>query len=177
MPLRRTISPPTPDENELFGWCERLEWAVTESRIAILRAILAMKGYRTADEIAAEAQTFYRKVSRATVYRSLPQLCEAGLLRKTDVGEGPQRFSRQIPGEVPSAEIVVEDCGLILKVPAPFLTWYADSITTRAGLKLTGHRLQTFARCARKRSGQPCLNCPQKDPRSAPMSPEVGQYR
>ncbi len=170
MPLRRTVLPPSPDENELWGWCERLRWAVTESRIAILRAVLAMQGYLTADEIAAAAQAFHPRVSRATVYRALPQLCGAGLLRKTDVGEGPQRFSRQTPGEVPSAEIVVEDCGLIVKVPAPFLSWYANAITVKAGLKLTGHRLQTFARCERKIPGKPCADCPRTEQRSAQIS-------
>lgn len=161
MPLRRAISPPNPADTELLDWCKQLGWAVTDSRLAILSAVQSMHGYMTADELVSCAQKHLPKVSRATVYRALPQLCEAGLLRKTDVGDGAQRFSRQTPGEVPSAEIVVEDCGLILKVPAPFLTWYADAITNRAGLKLTGHRLQTFARCERKLPEKPCASCPQ----------------
>ncbi len=146
---------------DLHGWCERLGWRVTSSRLAILRAAQEMEGYLNADELVARAQQFDSGASRATVYRALPRLCATGLLRKIDVGEGPARFSRSSPGETPSAEIYVEDCGLILRVPAPFLTWYAESITERVGLKLTGQRLQTFARCSQKQIGGNCDHCPQ----------------
>ena len=159
---QRAISPPSPADTELVTWCERLKWNITDSRLAILRAVQSMQGYLTADDMVALAQKFHDKVSRATVYRALPQLSEAGLLHKTDVGDGAQRFCRATPGEIPSAEIYVEDCGMILKVPAPFLTWYADAITSRVGLKLTGQRLQTFARCSHKKAGGDCNRCPQK---------------
>ncbi len=154
-------SPVSIQGTDLHGWCKRLGWRVTGSRLAILRAAQEMEGYLTADELVAHAQRLDAGASRATVYRALPRLCAAGLLRKTDVGEGPARFSRSSPGETPSAEIYVEDCGLILRVPAPFLTWYATSITERVGLQLTAQRLQTFARCSHKQTGGECERCPQ----------------
>ncbi len=146
---------------DLHDWCKRLGWRVTESRLAILKAAQNIGDYVDADEFVTQTQRFNAGASRATVYRALPQLCEAGFLRKTEVGDGPARFSRSSPGEVPSAEIYVEDCGLILRVPAPFLTWYATSITARVGLELTGQRLQTFARCSHKHTGGDCERCPQ----------------
>ncbi len=146
---------------DLQGWCKRLGWRITESRLAILKAAQDIDGYVDADELVTRTQRFDAGASRATVYRALPQLCEAGFLRKTEVGDGPARFNRSSPGEVPSAEIYVEDCGLILRVPAPFLTWYATTITTRVGLELIGQRLQTFARCTHKHSGGDCEQCPQ----------------
>ncbi len=146
---------------DVQGWCQRIGWRVTEARLAIIRAAQTMDGYFDAEALVARAHEFDAGASRATVYRALPRLCSAGLLRKTDVGEGRTRFSRSSPGEVPSAEIYVEDCGLILRVPAPFLTWYATSITERAGLQLIGQRLQTFARCSHKRDGGDCEQCPQ----------------
>ncbi len=153
---------------DVEGWCQRIRWRVTEARLAIIRAAQTMDGYFDAEELVARAHEFDAGVSRATVYRALPRLCSAGLLRKTDVGEGRTRFSRNNPGEGPSAEIYVEDCGLILRVPAPFLTWYATSITERAGLQLSGQRLQTFARCSHKRDGGDCEQCPQPfTPKSA----------
>ncbi len=145
----------------LHDWCKRLGWRVTETRLAILKTAQDIVGYVDADELVKRTQRFDAGASRATVYRALPQLCEAGFLRKTEVGGGPARFSRSSPGEVPSAEIYVEDCGLILRVPAPFLTWYATSITTRVGLELIGQRLQTFARCSHKHGGGDCEQCPQ----------------
>jgi Fur family ferric uptake transcriptional regulator len=152
---------PTISDVTLLPWFRRLGWHVTDTRRAILRAAMAMEGFLEADEIVTLTQKFDAGASRATVYRALPKLCKAGLLHKTDTGLGALRYSRSTPGEVPSAEIVIEDCGLILKVPAPFLTWYAEAITAKAGLKLTGQRLQTFARCTHKVAEGDCSQCPQ----------------
>lgn len=149
-------------DNDLLDWSKRLGWRLTDSRRAVLKAVLSMNGYLDADEIVGRAQRFDAGASRATVYRSLPQLCDAGLLRKTDVGEGAVRFSRATPGETPSAEIYIEDCDYIVKVPAPFLDWYAQSIVQKVGLELTGHRLQAFGRCPRKKPGEPCHHCPEE---------------
>lgn len=163
-------SPPaTASDESLLPWFRELGWHVTDTRRAILRAALAMEGFLEADEIVALTQKFDAGASRATVYRALPKLCKAGLLHKTDTGTGPLRYSRRTPGEVPMAEIVVEDCGLILKVPAPFLTWYAEAITAKAGLKLTGQRLQTFARCTHRQAAGDCNQCPR------PQVPRVGK--
>ena len=156
-PGATAISPSS--KTELLDWCSRLGWRVTEARLAILQASFATEGYFDAEQLVASAKALNESASRATVYRALPQLCEAGLLRKTDVGDGRTHYSRTSPDEIPSAEIYVEDCGLILKVPAPFLTWYAASITERVGLKLTSQRLQTFARCSHKKADRECEQC------------------
>lgn len=161
-----TLQPPPPpsstadDTVDLRAWCKRLQWKVTDTRLAILRSAQAMEGYFGAEELVARTRQYDAGASRATVYRALSELCKAGFLHKTDVGEGPVRFYRAKPGETPSAEIYVEDCGLILRVPAPFLTWYAASITSRQGLELTGQRLQTFARCSHRKVSGECGKCP-----------------
>lgn len=163
----------------LYDWCVRLGWNVTESRLAILRAVLELQDFKTADELVVEIKRFHGETSRATVYRALGPLCDIGLLVRTDFGSGPQRFSRALPGQVPSAEIYVEECGKVLRVPAPFLTWYAQAITSRMGLELSGQRLQTFARCSHKKLGGDCASCPREEaikaspPKTFPVPPSL----
>lgn len=161
-----TAAAPLPQETidpSVYEWCVRLGWNVTESRVAILRAVLELEDYKTADEMVVETKRFHAATSRATVYRALGPLCDVGLLARTDFGNGPQRFSRALPGQIPSAEIYIEDCGKILRVPAPFLSWYAQAITSRMGLELSGQRLQTFARCSHKKLGGDCAACPREE--------------
>lgn len=169
--------PDLPQDDEIHAWGVRLDWNMTESRRAILRVVQSLDAHHTAEEIAARTQAFHAGTSRATVYRALKQLSDVGLLSKTDFGQGPVRFRRNVPGEVPSAEIYIEDCGKILKVPAPFLTWYASAITSRVGLELTGQRLQTFARCSHKKSGGDCSACPREEAlagkKLAPVAPVI----
>lgn len=131
----------------------------TTTRRAIAEAALTAEGYFDAEELHRLARKLDESVSRATVYRVLPVLCKLGLLHETEFGDGHHRYRRRDANAVPTAEIYVTDCGKILQVPAPFLTWYAEAITTKAGFVLTGHRLQTFARCAHQAEPGACAKC------------------
>jgi|GEM_PF-681906 len=140
--------------------CSKLGWKVTAARRAIFKAIDKLDGYFDAEVLLVHAKKLHPAVSRATVYRTLPDLCTHGVLRSTEFGDGHYRYCRHDPDAPPTAEIYVVDCGRILKVPAPFLSWYAATVTERAGYELIGQRLQTFARCAKKKdSPAACRTC------------------
>lgn len=131
----------------------------TPARRAIAEAALTIEGYFDTDELFIRARQSGTPVSRATTYRLVPILCKLGLLHETDFGDGHHRYCRRDAGAVPMAEVYVADCGKILQVPAPFLTWYAEAITAKAGFILTGHRLQTFARCTHQAEPGACAKC------------------
>lgn len=137
--------------------------APTRPRIAIVGALLESEGWFDAEDLLARVKARCPRVSRATVYRLIPLLSRAGLLHATDFGDGRHRYRRADPGAVPMAEIFVVDCGKIIERPAPFLSWYGKSIADKAGLELESQRLQTFARCAHKRAGGTCEDCPHED--------------
>lgn len=156
--------PPAPDalavDAEIDAWCQQLGLRQTGPRRSLLRLVLARSDHFTADDLCIEARQRALRVSRATVYRTLPALCEAGILRATDFGDGLQLYARARPNGQPTAEIYVVDCGRVVDVPAPFLSWYAQAVTTKAGFELISQRLQTFARCPHKRADCSCKQCP-----------------
>src|SRR6266571_1756161 len=61
-------------------------------RDRILRLFLAQQGHVSADELANLVRREDRGVGRATVYRTLQWMVEAGIARKVDFGDGRSRF-------------------------------------------------------------------------------------
>jgi len=71
--------------------CSQLGWKVTAARRAIFKAIDKLDGYFDAEVLLVQAKKLHPAVSRATVYRTLPDLCSNGILRSTEFGDGHYR--------------------------------------------------------------------------------------
>ena len=143
----------------------------TATRAAVVEAIFSFGGWFDAEELLARGRANFRRLSRATVYRLLPVLCRAGLLRVSDFGDGHHRYRRAHPAEIPTAEIFIVNCGKIIERPAPFLTWYGQSIVGQAGLELESLRMHVHARCSHKRAGGDCEDCPHESERDSQNHP------
>jgi Fur family ferric uptake transcriptional regulator len=95
----------------------------TPSRIAVLELVRAndspMSHADAADHLSSQGW------DRATIYRNLTDLAEAGLLRRTDVGDHVWRFEALEPGDDPKAShahFVCTECGTIECLPELELT-------------------------------------------------------
>ncbi|MBE2212908.1 MAG: transcriptional repressor [Opitutaceae bacterium] len=132
----------------------------TPTRVAVVATVMRTDGWFDAEELLNRVREEHTRLSRATVYRLLPRLCNSGLLHMSEFGDGRHRYRRADPGENPSAEIYIIDCGRIIEREAPFLTWYGRTLVGRAGLELESQRLQVHARCSHKRQGGSCELCP-----------------
>lgn len=69
---------------------------LTAPRIAILRAIAALPGHVTADDVRIAAAESLGSVSQQTVYDGLRTLAGAGLIRATDAPGHPARFEFRV---------------------------------------------------------------------------------
>src|SRR5512139_4047573 len=65
---------------------------MTGEREALVRAALGRRRHFTLDELVKEAVRADGRASRATVYRGLPILIEAGILQPVLVSDEPRRF-------------------------------------------------------------------------------------
>ncbi|MBI4484853.1 MAG: transcriptional repressor, partial [Acidobacteria bacterium] len=61
-------------------------------RDRILQVFLRQQGHLTADDLFALVRREHSGVGRATVYRSLQWMVDAGIARKVDFGEGRSRY-------------------------------------------------------------------------------------
>jgi Fur family ferric uptake transcriptional regulator len=71
---------------------------VTQERLALLDEIFATSEHLDADELLARMKVKQRKVSRATVYRTLDLLVQCGLVRKSRLGREHYYYEKMEPG-------------------------------------------------------------------------------
>ncbi len=71
---------------------------VTQERLALLEEIFATGEHLDADELLARMKSKHRKVSRATVYRTLDLLVQCGLVRKSRLGREHYYYEKMEPG-------------------------------------------------------------------------------
>ena len=131
---------------------------VTNQRMAIFDASFNRADHFTAEELLDTARAIDRSVSRATVYRSLPILTESGLVREIDVGRDYKFYLANKGSRTEQAQVVCLDCERIFEIEAPFMEWYANSVSGKVGLEPQQIRLQVHSRCTKLRETGQCEN-------------------
>ena len=129
---------------------------MTGQRKAIFEAALSQKEHFTAEQLLERVRALDPggRVSRATVYRTLPVLTESALLREVDIGTGEMFYMPNVGKVAQVAQVVCLDCDRIFEISAPFMEWYGSTVSTRLGLTPVSQRLQVSARCdTLKRTG------------------------
>lgn len=132
---------------------------LTPQRQAILDAVLSTTEHRTADEILEAAQQIDSTVSRATVYRTLTLMVEAGLLRRLDLGRDFTYFDPNYLAKPNHNHLICLDCDKIFEFEDEALEQSEDRIATQLGFETATRFVRLEGRCQRlKKSG----TCPEK---------------
>jgi Fur family transcriptional regulator, ferric uptake regulator len=128
----------------------------TPERARILDAIVRMDGLFEADELLAAVRTGGFRVSKATVYRTIRLLQDAGIIQRIPLGDEQSHF-QLIYGRRPNdlllrvdlmegeGETGDEDGSRIEVLEIPELIELRDRICRERGLEARGHRFQIFA--------------------------------
>src|SRR5438132_6944629 len=90
----------------------------TPSRLAVLEVLRASDAPRSHGDVAERLAS--QPWDRATIYRNLVDLAEAGLARRTDVGDHVWRFEARVPGsehDTSHPHFVCIECGSVECLP------------------------------------------------------------
>lgn len=120
---------------------------MTGQRMAIFEAVFKESSHFTAEELLDKARAIDRTVSRATVYRTLPILVESNLVREVDIGTNLKYYMPNKEQDAPQAQVICNDCQKIFEIPAPFMEWYGNTVSSKLGLTPISQRLQVTASC------------------------------
>ncbi len=129
---------------------------MTHQRKAIFDAAFNHADHFTAEELLDYSRAIDSSVSRATVYRTLPILTQCGFLKEIDVGRDYKFYLASQGQKTEQAQVVCLDCDKIFEIDAPFMEWYARSISQKVGLEPENQRLQVHAHCSTLREGGIC---------------------
>lgn len=131
-----------------------LRW--TNQRRLIARVALRNHSHFTADELLALCQREDNGVSRATVYRTLAMLEQAGFVAALEVGTGGKLYEHVL-GHEHHDHMVCTACGAIIEFVDEPLERRQNLVAKRLGFEIQSHSLRLYGVCAEHaRTGKVC---------------------
>jgi Fur family ferric uptake transcriptional regulator len=124
-------------------WLKRKGMFYTKERALLLDFIMAQPGHFSADELLFELQKAQAKVSRATLYRSLSQMVEAGLLTESDFGHGHTHFEVAL-GERPHVHFIFTDTGEVKELESQKIEDALNELARKEGFSIKRYKIQVF---------------------------------
>ena len=116
----------------------------TPERAQILDAVTRFEGLFEADQVIARLKADGFRVSKATVYRTIRLLQDAGIIHRVVTGEG--QASYQLAYASTPLDLLIDlDSGRAIPIDLPQLIALRQRIAREHGLVARGHRLQIFA--------------------------------
>lgn len=128
----------------------------TNQRALIVRMALGTHDHFTADELLLRCRAADPRVSRATVYRTLAVLEEAGFVEGLDTGDGGRRFEHVI-GHDRHDHMVCDVCGRIFEFRDDEIERRQALAAKRIGFRVARQTLRihgTCRRCQRAERGE-----------------------
>lgn len=120
----------------------------TPERAHILDTVIGLEGLFEAETLLETVRADGFSVSKATVYRTLKLLEDAGIVQPVPF-EREQAHYQLVYGRNANTLIVDLDSGDVEAVEVPELIALRDRLCRERGLSPEGHRLQVFARSGR----------------------------
>lgn len=118
---------------------------ITVPRRAVIEALLEIGGeHVTAEELAARVRRRHPHIHRATVYRTLEKLQEAGIVAHVHLGHGPSTFHL---GEHLHHHATCHSCGAIIELASDVLDGVASRLRNEHGWELANEHFALSALC------------------------------
>lgn len=141
---------------------------MTGEREALVRAAVGRRRHFTLEELVEEVVRHDTRASRATVYRGLPILVEAGILQPVLVSEEPRRFELAL-GRRHHDHLLCRRCGRVVEFRSSAIEDLQARVAARHGFRLTGHVHELVGDCA------PCRRSRGPGPRSGRRGAPAGR--
>ncbi len=122
----------------------------SRGRQGVFGEVMSSHGHFTAEDIAKHCQTHKPKVSRATVYRTIHELLESGIIRGTAFGEKHQIFEH-IYDEQPHHHARCIHCHELIEFPDKGEDRRYHPLLEKQGFKVLGHEMHFYGICKKCR--------------------------
>jgi len=120
---------------------------VTKERLMLLEELFNSSGHLDADSLLFQLRNKGRKVSRATIYRTLDLLVQCGLARKSRLGREHYVYERVTPGKRHD-HMVCTGCGTIIEFYDPELEERQREVCLANGFRPTFYSIQIQGLCS-----------------------------
>jgi Fur family transcriptional regulator, ferric uptake regulator len=118
----------------------------TEQQRELISFIFSQHDHFDADQLILDVGRAGLQISRATIYRMLPKLVDAGLLRKIEVG--PRTVYEHDYGYPQHEHLVCERCNKMIEFQSEEVQQALREICAQHGFQASGHTLVVRGICA-----------------------------
>ncbi len=131
---------------------------LTAARTAIVEAALERRGHFPIEDLVADLRRRGIRGSKATVYRALPLLTEAGIIQPAVISGDVKKYETAF-GREHHDHLVCRVCGEVVEFEFEAFEILQREIAAKHGFTLEGHLHQLWGRCrdcqARARAAHP----------------------
>jgi Fur family ferric uptake transcriptional regulator len=152
-------------ESRIERLCIERGLKMTGQRRVIARVLSDAADHPDVEELYRRASSLDRRISIATVYRTVRLLEEQGILERRDFGGGRARYEPSEHG--PHYHLIDVDTGRVIEFADPEHARALEAIALRLGFDLVSHRLELFGR---RREGQPASSSNQPETKPPPRA-------
>ncbi len=123
---------------------------LTQERAAILEEVYSSHLHFDGDELAARLvnRPGAVRVSRATVYRALRLMVEAGLLRRVARPNGREVYEHDY-GYPQHDHFICRVCGELIEFQNGAISQILDEVAAKSSFRVSGHRLEVYGLCSK----------------------------
>lgn len=118
----------------------------TFERKTIFEEVARLKEHFDADQLYERFKKKGLRISRDTVYRTIPLLLESGVIQKS-VGEGKREFFERTSGKGHHDHMVCVRCGLFLEFKCDEIETLQEKVCGERSFKLIFHDHRLFGIC------------------------------
>jgi Fur family ferric uptake transcriptional regulator len=133
-------------EHLFRGFLRQRKLKYTTERMAILRAAEKFGRPFEAEELLLELRESEYRVSKATIYRTVKHLLDAGLLKQVHFGGGKQAYYDFINPADAHDHLLDLDTGKIVPFSSDSVVKLREAIAREMGFEAVSHRFQILAR-------------------------------
>ncbi len=139
-------------ESRVERLCIERGLKMTGQRRVIARVLSEAADHPDVEELYRRASALDRRISIATVYRTVRLLEEQGILARRDFGGGRARYEPSEHGH--HHHLIDVDTGRVIEFEDAEHERVLQAIAARLGFELVSHRLELFGRRRAARPGQ-----------------------
>lgn len=119
----------------------------TPQRFTIVEVFIKSQGHPTTEEIYDRVRAIDSSVGQTTVYRTMKLLCDSGLAREVQFGDGLHRYERRL-GSEHHDHLICESCGTTIEVVDAQIEALQEDLAKKHNFYPTTHHLYMFGICA-----------------------------
>ncbi|MEJ2182683.1 MAG: transcriptional repressor [Nitrospirota bacterium] len=126
----------------------------TPEREAIAREVFRRKGHFDPEELHQALRREGHKVSRASVYRTLPLMMEAGILEQVEMTDKHAHYER-VMGREHHDHMLCVSCGRVIEFYSEEMEKLQERLCEEEGFQGASHTLEIKGYCSRCRKKAP----------------------